>query len=243
MRAAWGNYLFPVNGCEVTSRTRLITSDTGRPIRYVTRVSVAGWLEADGQAALAVAEASLRAALLTNYLDFRFLTDAGAVTPLSLLNSQSISGVRVVDGPNFTGTDGAEYATVRRFEFEVEAEFLIANAANAVLAYQETVSITGDGGPRYVLRVPINARVLVRQKVSERTPVRAVQTGRAVGHVKYPPVPPPLWPRPIYQGDQGNVVRDSPRRLGLGLVEFGVSWSYPFESDGPLVGVPGLPPL
>ncbi|HEY1188816.1 MAG TPA: hypothetical protein VGE74_14270 [Gemmata sp.] len=243
MQARLGTYQFPVNGCDVTSRTRVVTSDTGRPVRYVTRVSVSGWLEADGQAALATAEAALRAACLTNYVDFKFLTDAGAVTPLSLINSQSISGVRVVDGPNFTGRDGAEYATYRSFDFEVEAEFLVRDAANAVLSFQESVSILGDGGPRTVLRVPINAGALVRQEVSKRTPVRAVQSGRAVGHTRCPPAPAPLWPRPIFQGDQHSVQRQSPKRVGLGFVEYGITWNYPFESDGPLIGVPGLPPL
>ncbi len=243
MQLRWGTYAFPVNGCDLTSRTRLVTSDSGRPVRYVTRVDVEGELEGDGQAALSAQEAALRAALLINYVDLAFRSDSGGVTAVSLLNSASLSGVRVVDGPIFAGSDGAEYATLRRFSFTVEAEFVIANAANAVLSFTETLSITGDGGPDTILRIPINVPLLVRQQISPRTPVFATQTGRAVGHTKYPPVPGPLWPRPTLQGKRTQINRENPRQLGLACVEYPVSWSYQYESDVPLVGVPGLPPL
>lgn len=243
MQVTWGTYAFNSNGCDITSRTRLITSESGRPIRYLTRCSVAGWLEADGQAAISTAEAALRAALRINYVDLKFLTDSGAATATSLINSQTYSGVRVVDGPNFEGREGAEYATVRQFTFDVEAEYLIADAANAVLSFTETVSISGDGGPRTILRTPINTPVLVRQIVSQKTPVRATQSGRAVGHTRYPSAALPIWPRPIFLGDQSTVTRENPRQLGLGYVEYPIAWNYAFESDTPLVGAPGRPPL
>jgi hypothetical protein len=239
----WGNYPFAVNGCDLTSRTRVVLSDSGRPVRYVARVAVAGWLEADGQAALSSAEARLRAELATPYRDLRFLTDAGGLAAVSLSNAGSLSGCRVVDGPTFDGRDGAEYATLRRFAFEVEAEYLIANAANAVLSFTETVSITGTGGPVRRLRVPVNATVLVRQQISPRSVVRATQTGQAVGHTRYPAAPAPLWGPPLLLEEQVSVQKGAPKRLGLAFVEFPLSWAYQFESDGPLAGAPGLPPL
>jgi hypothetical protein len=243
MRVLWGSYAFAANSCELASRSRVVLSDSGRPVRYVTRVNVSGWLEADGQAALSTLEASLRNALATPYQDLKFLTDDGRVTATSLLNASSLSGVRVVDGPTFDGTSGAEYATLRQFRFEAEAEYLVRSASAAVLSFQESVSVTGDGGPRLRLRVPVNASIIIPQVVTPRSVVRAVQSGQAVGHLGYPAAPPPLWPRPIYQGDQSDVQRQSPRRLGLAFVEYGIAWRYAFESDGPLVGAPNLPPL
>ncbi len=244
MQLRWGSsYSFPINGCDLASRARVVLSESGRPVRYVARVSVGGWLEADGQAALSVAETALRNALAVPYQDLKFLSDDGAVMAVSLLNANSLSGVRVVDGPNFDGRDGAEYATLRQFGFEVEAEYLITSAANAVLSFSESLSITGTGGPVRRLRVPVNATALVRQQISPRSIIRATQSGQAVGHLKYPTAPRPLWAAPILLEDQVQVQKGNPKRIGQGFVEYPLAWSYAFESDTPLVGVPGLPPL
>lgn len=243
MQVRWGSYAFSANGCDLASRTRAVLSETGRPVRYVSRVAVSGWLEADGQAALNTAEVALRNALATPYQDLKFLTDDGAVTAVSLLNSTSLSGVRVVNGPEFAGRDGAEFATIRQFSFEVEAEYLVTSARTAVLSFTETVSVVGTGGPRRILRVPVNAAVLVRQQVSPRSVVRATQQGSAVGHLGYPPAPRPLWPAPILLEDSVQVQKGSPKNLGQTWIEYPISWAYQFESDGPLVGAPGLPPL
>jgi hypothetical protein len=242
MQAKWGSrFSFLENGCDIASRTRLVEYD-GRPARYITRVSVSGWLEGDSQSDLASQEDALREALLGDRQDFKFLTDAGGVTPVSLLNSESISGVRVVDGPNFPGDTGAEYATVRRFDFEVEAEFVIRGTENRVLAFTESVSIVGTGGPVRRFRVPINSPILVRQQISPRSVIRATQRGQALGHTRWPAVPRPNWP--LYElVDQRVIDAQGPRRAGRGFVEFPVSWSYSFESDRPFVGFPNLPPL
>lgn len=242
MLVTWGSYAFNTNGVSFTSRTRLVLADTGRPMRYVRRLSLEGWLEADGQSALSTAEAALKAALLIQYQDLKILTDASATTTTSLLNSESISGVRVVDGPHFTGTDGAEYATLRRFAFDVEAEYLISGTQNAVLSWTESVSIVGTGGPVKRFRVPVNGRP-VRQVISPYSIVRATQSGQAIGHTSYPTPPPPLWPsyELLEQRQPGN--RQNPQRLGRGFANYPISWSYSFEADVPLVGLPGKPPL
>jgi hypothetical protein len=243
MQAKWGSrYTFLENGCDIALRTRLVEYD-GRPARYITRVSVAGWLEGDSQSNLSAQEAQLRAALIgADRQDFKFLTDLGGTSAASLLNSESISGVRVVDGPNFPGDTGAEYATVRRFDFEVEAEFVIHGTENRVLAWTESISIIGTGGPVRRIRVPINSPILVRQQISPRSVIRAVQRGQAVAHTRWPTAPRPNWP--LYElVDQRMLDAQSPRRIGRGFVEYPLQWSYSFESDVPFVGFPNLPPL
>lgn len=243
MQAKWGTrYTFLENGVDISSRTRVRLSDAGRPLTYITRLDVGGWLEGDGQAALSLEEDALRQALAVPYLDFKFLTDAGAVSATGLLNSESLTGVRVVDGPHFTGTDGAEYATIRKFDFAVEAEFLIPNTANAVVSFTEQVTIVGDGGPMKRMRVPINATFLVRQQLSLRSIVRATQSGSAVGFSKYPTPPKPLWPAYLLN-DQSQVTRTAPKANGRAFSDYAVQWNYTFESDKPLVGVPNLFPV
>jgi hypothetical protein len=243
MQLKWGSrFTFLANGCDITSRTRLVEYD-GRPARYITRVGVAGWLEGDSQTELSGQEALLRLALLgADRQDLTFINDTGGTTAVSLLNSQSISGCRVVDGPNFPGDTGAEYATVRRFDFEVEAEFIIRGTERRILAWTESVSITGTGGPVRRFRVPINANFLVRQQISPRSVIRATQRGSAIAHTDWPAIPRPNWP--LYElVDQRQIEAASPRRIGRGFVEYPAQWSYSFESDTPLVGFPNLPPL
>lgn len=243
MQAFWGaRYSFLENGVDISSRTRLVLSDAGRPLRYVTRVSVGGWLEGASQAALSAAEAELRAALAYQYEDFRFLSDAGAAVAVSLPNATSLSGVRVVDGPNFTGATGAEYATLRQFDFELEAEYVVPGAERAVVSFTESISVTGNGGPVRRIRVPVNSPVLVRQQVSPRSVVRATQTGRAVGHLHRPSAPPPLWPAYLLNEQVSHQLAGG-EPLGRAFVNFGRTWSYAFEADVPLVGVPNLFPV
>jgi hypothetical protein len=243
MQLLWGSrFSFPENGVAIGSRTRLVTSDAGRPVRYVTRVSCSGWLEGLTQAALSAQEQSLRTALLVPYQDLKFLSDSGAVMAVSLLNSQTLSGVRVVDGPHFSGDTGAEYATLRKFEFEVEAEYQVPGTDNAVVSFTESVTITGDGGPVKRIRVPINTTTLVRQQISPASVVRATQSGTAVGLTKKPTPPLPIWPK-FYLGDQKSIQERGPEPLGRGFVNYAVSWSYQFEADQPLLGSPNLFPV
>jgi hypothetical protein len=242
MQLKWGSYSFDENACSVRSNTRILTApETGRPLRYATRASVEGWLEGDSQSALATAEDALRTALLKPYQDLKFLTDGGVVTPLSLLNSDSITGVRVLDFA-FPSGDGAEYATLRRFTAEVEAEFVIPGAQNAIVSFSEQLAWTGSGGPDVVIRVPINSPVMVEQVVTPATPCYVIQSGQAVGHTVRPNPNRPLWPLNEI-GKQRNLVEGSPRRIGRGLVDFPVSWSYYFQFARPPVGHPAVPPL
>jgi hypothetical protein len=242
MRLQYGPYLFDENACSVRSNTRLVTApETGRPLRYVTRASIDGWLEGDSQTDLAVREAALRTALLRPYQDLRFLTDNGVLTPLSLLNVNSISGVRVVDF-SFPGGDGAEYATLRRFTAEVEAEFLVPGTENAILAFAEQVSYTGTGGPDVILRVPINSTRIVAQQVTPATPVYATQTGQAVGHVVRPRANPPKWGPAFEVGKQRQITAFGPKRIGRGYAEFGVQWAYFFQFPTPPAALHPTPP-
>jgi hypothetical protein len=243
MWVRYGNYTFNENGCALRSSTRIITApETGRPLRYLTRCSIEGWLEGDSQAELSLEEAALRLALLRPYQDLRLLTDSGATTSVSLINAQSISGVRVL-AFDFPGDTGAEFATLRRFTAEVEAEFLIPGTENVVLSFTEQLSFTGNGGPDVVLRVPINTPDIVEQEVSPATAFYAVQSGQAVGHTRRPEPNPPKFPAAKQIGKQQQISEFGPKRVGQGFVEFGVSWTYYFQSASPLVEHPTPPPL
>jgi uncharacterized protein (UPF0333 family) len=243
MYLTWGGASFAVNSCNVAARVRISAfSDYGLPLRYLAQFSVDGDFAADGQAACSAAEATLRAILLVPYQTLSLRTDSGAATATTLSDPRSFSGVVVKDGPNFTGRDGSEYATGRTFEFTAEAEYMIASAANAVVSWQEQVTITGTGGPVFRRRQPLTGRA-IPQRGSEFSIVRATQSGTAVGHTRRPTPPRPLWGRGYELEDQRQVSPASPRRTANNFHDFGISWSYQFESELPLVGLPSLPPL
>lgn len=245
MQLVVGSISFAANSAEVTRAVRTVRAPTMRPLRYVNRVSVRVYLLADGQAALSALETSVSNALaLLDQAggDIVFRQDSGAASGIVLTHADSISGVRIIDGPKFPEGNGAEYVNRRTCEFTAEAEYVIQNAANAVLSWREQIQITGTGGPATRCRPAINAKP-VRQIIYPYSVVRAVQIGQAVGHTVRPTPPGPFAPA-FELEDQRTITPGSPRRLGNGLIEPSISWVYHFESPGiPLVGIPSNPPL
>jgi hypothetical protein len=240
MQLAWGNVLFNANSCDFQSRTVAILSDSGRPVRYRTTVKVEGYLEADTQAELTALQLTLETALRVPYRNLVLLQDTGAASSARLLNAPSVTGCRVTDGPNFPSGAG-EFATLRRFDFTCEAEYVIPTARSAVLSFNESVVAVGTGGPVTRHRPCVNAPP-VKQVTYPASVIRTTQSGIAVGHADYPDFPNPLWPESELL-DQRQRQRGSPRQAGRGYLEFPVSWSYVFESLRPLAGLPNRPPL
>lgn len=247
MQAYWGRTALPVNGAEVTSQMRVSqATDGGLPLRYEVTYAVLVELLGSGQADLSNQERALRAALLVPNQDFVLKTDAGAASSAAILAAQTASGTRVtaISAPE---AQGAEFVAQRTLAFQVVAEYHVAGADRAVVAWEEAVQIVGTGGPRRVWRQPLVGPG-IRQQVSTHSLVRATQSGRAVGYRARPSAPLPLFP--VYEVfEQRAVSRQSPRDLSGGFggpasyVDYGIAWSYTFErGDGPLVGVPNLPP-
>jgi hypothetical protein len=242
MQLVYGPARFPVNGAEVSSAVRAVLASSGRPVRYVGQIRVKVWLIGNGQAELTALENALNAALLVPYQTISFLQDSGLPTGMTMFNNASLSGVRIVDGPNY-GNDArdGEYVTQRTATFVAEAEFVYPGSQLAMISFTESISYTGTGGPVFRWRPCINAPP-IRQVVYPFSTQKATQSGQAVGHMAYPPVPDPIWPD-AEMPDQRSVVYGSPKRLGQGFIEYPVSWRYSFESIVPLVGLPSLPPL
>ena len=245
MQLVYGNLAFPVNGCEVTSRTSIERASTGRPLRYKVALDVKAYIEGSGQADLTAKENLVRLALAQPYGNLKLLQDSGADSSSALVSNNSISGVVIVDGPHFAEAQGAEFVNRRTATFTGEAEFLIANADAAVVQFQEEVSIIGTGGPLTTWRLAVNARP-VQQVVYPFSTVKIVQVGTAVGHRIRPSAPAPFWAYPIEKVDRRRITTGSARRIGpgiLGLIEPSVSWQYEYEWDRPLIALPNLPPL
>lgn len=209
----------------------------GQPYAQIKRLSVEGWLSADGQAALTTAQLALESALRTNRVDLILYTDAGAQSSCKLLNQGSISGVKIVKGPVFDSTRGSEFATERHFTFEAEAEYALTGSSNVILEFEEEISIE-EGGPIYIHQ-PAMKGPAFKTNTIEQMPWRATQSGSAVGYRKYPSAPLPLWPSDLMRPPRGT--RRSPTRKHVAKYQgFPVTWQYEFESIRPLIGLPSL---
>lgn len=246
MIASWGNFFFPVNQAAVTYRLNTERGENRRELRRVFTVNCRATLDGSTQAELTIAENLCKIALAQPFQDFVLRQDNGSPSGIQLINATSLSGCRIIDGPNFPEALSPEYVNARTVEFTVEAVYLVPGAENAILAWQETISVQGSGGPGYVMRRPINTEPFPQQ-VSPSTPIITTQRGSAVGHMSEPRYPEPMFGRVIQYGyyDAEAEVKDkgSPKALGRAWIEYPINWSYRWIHSRPLLGTPTRPPL
>lgn len=240
----YGNYPHPANEVLLASILKAaIWNEGGFSIGYKETWGLRGFLQAPDVPSLTVAIATLKNAYSVNGYSAGLYLDDGATPTAHVLNSAaSISGVKVVGGVNFDD-DGhqAEYSTFRRYAITLEAEFLTA-APNDLLAFHESLSFEGTGGPRFAM-VELLVEPPQKQTINRRTPCRVIQDGAAVGVKTWPTAPGPMWPDAEHV-DRRRIVPKSPRRVGPkgrpSYRDFETTWHYEFEAAGVLSGNPNL---
>jgi hypothetical protein len=168
-------------------------------------------------------------------VDAFLLTESGGATAHSILHSQTLGGIRVIQPPSFPRGTGADYATYRSTSVGIEADVICAGTPPLYLQFQESLQTQG-GGPFRVWTMPI-VGLPQRQIPRQAKTYLAVQSGTATGFLQYPPVPPALFPGAL--SENPVITRTAPRRNAGGTFsEYGVSWQYVYESSSPLIGVP-----
>lgn len=234
---SYGSYDFDEGACEVTLDIQTQMNGRGVPFSLAKRMNVRGFLAGDTTAAVDAKCDLLEAALAAPYRDLIVYTDASAATHLALYNQGSTTGV-VVSGLRYPVGRGADLVTYRTFEFHATAEYPIGSGRGVLMAFQETISVSGTGGPRFILKDALLGPPQ-RQIVQQRSRVRASQQGQAEGYLEYPTEPPPLWPQDEHV-ELRQVNRTGGRFRGKTWQGFTVSWSYQFESAALLTGQPTL---
>lgn len=248
MQLRVGTYSFTVNSVRVqTSRSVEFTGPLQNiPIREKHTLTADGWLYGDGADATAIQldltnkTAALRLGLAQRNQDIILYRDDGGMSATFLRSAGSITGIKVVSGPDFDTTpSGNDYANERHFRFVAEAVypsgyFLGSN----VIDFHEHVSISG-GLPKFLVKPCINAAPQ-KQLLYPMTPWVATQSGSAIGWLDYPNPINPLWPDAL---NGRTIDRDEPQYAGPlapapRYTHFPVRWSYQFESPTPLVGIP-----
>lgn len=220
------------------SRTAKLDSG-GVPYGYTETYKLSGRLQADTQAEITAAIDALKAAYSVQFQDLVLYDNSGNVTSHALLNNNTLGGVKVVEGPSFPNSMGAEYSTYRNYEIVVAADTpLTGQGNNSVTDWNESLTFIGTGGPRAVWQPMITGTPL-RQQVSELTTIKAIQRGTAVGFADYISFAAPLFPIEYEHQDQRVWERSTPQYMGNGVKRYyPCNWTYLFEFNNPQTGNP-----
>jgi hypothetical protein len=176
----------------------------------------------------------LRNAFAVNGRNFSvYLPGGNTLSQLSLLNTGSLAGVRVKNGPNLQAA-GASYVTWQPYTVTLEAEYPAAGSSLLYREFEETIEVEGGGRVDGWLK-PLNTGP-IRQTLMQQDTYRARQSGMAVGLYARPSPPAPIWPAFLIRA--GRFSKRSPKPRGAFSQDFAISWSYEFESNVPLTGEP-----
>lgn len=236
----YGSYSHAQNEANVDIKKRLVENEAKQKTGFIETWIITGTLHADDQAALTIAINALKTAYAANGYNLGLYLDNGTtLTSHSLPAASAKGGTRVIEGPHFPMSTGAEYSTFRTYNIVVEAEYSIESGQQspAFENYQESITFQGTGGPIWKLLPTLNGR-WQRQQVSERSSYTVQQRGQAVGKNSRPAPAPPIWPDAEHE-EQRTIEFGTPDRVGSGFENYPISWSYVFESNDQLNGNPG----
>lgn len=237
MYVQYGNYQFAASEAGVVHTKRAERSRRNTPFRRIETLTFSGKL-----LSTAGTEADMRTRLNAMIDEFSedgkdaglYHTD-GSRSPHFLDSSSSLSGVRVV-AVSFP-TPEQVYATNRDFSVTLEADYL-ASGADQIVEFVETLEIIGTTGPRDVY-VELLEGVADPQTTNLRTVTRAIQSGHAIGFLARPLRPQPIWPA-LEDEPVRRIMPTGPRRDGNRFVDWGIQWTYFFQSNQPLMAEPNF---
>lgn len=246
MYGTYGSFTHPDNEITLSSVVaQRVRNQRGFAYVLRKRIQISGVIVLDtsgltatqAQAALRTAINAREAAYSVDGQDFTFRHDDGSLSSHYLSNSTALGGVRVIDR-NFPKGDQAEYASGRTFTVSLEADYPIADGE--LMSFQETLQITGTGGPRTEVIEVLNGPPQ-KQTVNQQTKVTAVQRGSAIGFTNYPFsfVPGPIAPADEKE-DRRPIELVSPTAQNGAFVNFGLKWTYFFEFTGPFTATPNF---
>lgn len=204
-------------------------SDRGVPIKRKYSCGISGEMIGDDVADLTARLIAFERAYAKQNQTVGMFTEAGAATAHVLTTGNALGGVRIT-GVVYPDGGGTEYVVSRKFSATFEADYLITDpgSANSVLEFTETISFQGTGGPRFIYLFPITGPP-EKQTVQQKTTIVITQSGSSTGRRSYPPVPPPLLPADEHI-EARNITMVGPKNQGGDKTEYGMQWSYTFET-------------
>jgi hypothetical protein len=239
MYAKYGSFIHGANTVDILLHsTGASYSDRGEPMILTVSLELEVLIIGVG-ATTTLLQDSIRTQMnaLTNAysvdgLDFAFYHDDGTLSAHYLTSSGSLTGVRVMKRPSWKSEQGG-YATGRTATIQLEAQY---KGDADILAWQETLQFVGTGGPmRKWIHVLTGAPQ--RQIIYQRTTQKIIQSGSAIGFLKRPPRPPPLFPGFEHE-DQQRLNPGSPKWNGQAFTHWPQAWEYTFELASATSGEP-----
>lgn len=228
----YGAYQHPnaeVNLAKMSIAYRM--SPRGRRMERVDTMHLFGQFCEDSTAEVMARIDELINAYSFDYNDAGLYLDDGTATRHKLVNTDSISGVRVLH----RSWDGSpeELATTRTFDIVLQATY--PDNETQLLEWNETVETVGTGGPRFdVVDTYFGPYA---QLVAQSTAQRIVQSGSAVGYTAYVDFPAPLYPANEHL-DRRTLTRGSGKQRGLIATHFPCRWNYFFSLAAPQSPLP-----
>lgn len=234
----YGSYDHALSEAAVVIEKQTLRGEGGTAYGVRERWEISGVLQADSPAELTAAIDALCAAYRqpADEVSLR-QSDGQTATAHRLRARDALGGIRVVAPPSFPVGEGGEYSRFRSYRLALEADLPLTDRQSELLVWSELLETSG-GGPREVY-LELRNGPPQRQLVSQATPYRALQQGRAVGLTGYPPIASPLWPAQEDRPER-RIRHQLPRTVGSGpdraATEYEVTWSYSFHSATPLAG-------
>ncbi len=226
--------------CVGAQKTGVYTN--GQLTSIVASLDFQAVVVADGQYALSTRMAQIQAAILYNGKNVGLLHDNGTPSQMFLDSSQSQSGVRITrypfPEPNIRGADYASSLTCRcSFEAEYSSNQIGGEGpapSNVLVAYNESLSYLGNGGPRTAIQEYITGAP-EKFTLADKTACFATQTGAAVlegyNRDQFAAISVPYYRDHVTHDSIGE--RRTITQLTNGKWSCAIEWEYKFESIGP----------
>jgi len=253
----YGTYTYTQAILPPQFRPKAVARDQkGRAYLQQCGVTISSWLTGSTLSNLKTAISALETAHETDNLDLvLYDTNGSTKTDFDITSSSTLTGVRVVSRPYYSGGEPTSYVPNTRWPFTVEYEWteeLIDSAdkdtTTNIIEFSESLSLAG-GGARYIDTAgnPPVEGFSGRYRVVENVPYTAVQSGSVT--VWHEPtnfrdmIPAPKWPENLMEATPLDI-QGPQERYGTNYRRWTINYSYRFESpEVEMTGTPNTWPL
>lgn len=233
MLFGYGNWRAEAGEARPTSWTETITRSARQQIQSVTRtLGVEFEIIKDGQNAIQDRLAQIRAAIPGDGRDVGFYLDSGAKSGFFITQSETSSGVNVVQSVQPQPSDAADYATHLKATAAFQGVYTAAQIFGAaqlqvILDYGETVSMIGDGGPRYAI-LAVDTGPPHKYTLCDQTPVVVRQSGFLVQSVPGVNANPYVASDEFLDSESRELSPSVRWNSRSGQAEYALTWNFTF---------------
>lgn len=191
-----GAYTTATCTVRVANRAIAPVKYNGFTVAHQHTITFDGHLYADGPGNLSTAMNLMEAAIKVPNSAIGIVSTVTGNTSHFLTTTGAI-GLVQVDDFKFVDTP-LHMATEVKFSLTASAMYNNAFETRNIVSLEETVSVTGEGGPEIVLAPQVGA-ISIYQQVSDFTDVQVVQSGRVTGRTL------PSLPSPVIPGSEARM--------------------------------------